>query len=500
MLALGIAAARVRPRAARGGPDRRPPRASRARSSRTLDGHERELGADRPRHRRRRAAGRDRRDHGRRGQRGARRDDRPPARGRELRRARRCCAPRGGCGCAPRRRPAGRRASTRTLAEQAAIYATRAARRARRRTLDRATSTCTATLPVPPGRPAPPELAERLSGIRFPLDEQRETLERLGFERRRRPRSRCRPGARATSRAHVDLVEEVVRFRIEEVPSTLPRAPRRPASSRGSSACAVGRGRARRRRLLRGVHLEPRARRGEGGIPLEEPYTAEHGGAAHRSAPRPARVGASGTANAGVERIALFELARVYRPTGEELPEERWHVAAITDGGFFRAKGAAETLYDALARAAGRARARPRPLGAHELRRALPSSPAAGATSSSTSTRSSQHVPEVVPYEDVITYPAVKQDLAFVVDEAVAAGDLIAAAREAAGPELQRASRLRRLPRRAGRRRQEVGRARGCLPVARADALGRGRGEAARADRRRARRALRRRAARITCF
>jgi phenylalanyl-tRNA synthetase beta chain len=37
----------------------------------------------------------------------------------------------------------------------------------------------------------------------------------------------------------------------------------------------------------------------------------------------------------------------------------------------------------------------------------------------------------------VITFPAVKQDLAFVVDESVAAGDLIAAAREAAGRELR---------------------------------------------------------------
>ena len=37
----------------------------------------------------------------------------------------------------------------------------------------------------------------------------------------------------------------------------------------------------------------------------------------------------------------------------------------------------------------------------------------------------------------MITFPAVKQDLAFVVDEGVAAGDLIAAAREAVGPELR---------------------------------------------------------------
>jgi phenylalanyl-tRNA synthetase beta chain len=40
-------------------------------------------------------------------------------------------------------------------------------------------------------------------------------------------------------------------------------------------------------------------------------------------------------------------------------------------------------------------------------------------------------------YEDVITYPPVRQDLAFAVPEDVAAGDLVSAAREAAGPELR---------------------------------------------------------------
>jgi phenylalanyl-tRNA synthetase beta chain len=44
---------------------------------------------------------------------------------------------------------------------------------------------------------------------------------------------------------------------------------------------------------------------------------------------------------------------------------------------------------------------------------------------------------EDVRYQDVITYPAVRQDLAFAVPEDVAAGDLVAAAREAAGPELR---------------------------------------------------------------
>jgi len=46
-------------------------------------------------------------------------------------------------------------------------------------------------------------------------------------------------------------------------------------------------------------------------------------------------------------------------------------------------------------------------------------------------------VPERVLYEDVVTYPAVKEDLAFVVAEEVPAGELVAAAREAAGPELR---------------------------------------------------------------
>ena len=37
----------------------------------------------------------------------------------------------------------------------------------------------------------------------------------------------------------------------------------------------------------------------------------------------------------------------------------------------------------------------------------------------------------------MITYPAVHQDLAFAVADGVAAGDLVAAAHEAAGPELR---------------------------------------------------------------
>ncbi len=47
-------------------------------------------------------------------------------------------------------------------------------------------------------------------------------------------------------------------------------------------------------------------------------------------------------------------------------------------------------------------------------------------------------VPERIEYEDVITYPSLRQDLAVVVEEDVPAGDLVEAAR-AAVPELREA-------------------------------------------------------------
>ena len=46
-------------------------------------------------------------------------------------------------------------------------------------------------------------------------------------------------------------------------------------------------------------------------------------------------------------------------------------------------------------------------------------------------------IPERIEYEDVVTHPAVKQDVALVVADDVPAGALVAAAREAVGPELR---------------------------------------------------------------
>ena len=149
--------------------------------------------------------------------------------------------------------------------------------------------------------------------------------------------------------------------------------------------------------------------------------------------------------DAGADRITLFEIARVYLSNGE-LPNERLHVAAIAEGGFARAKGVVQALYEAL-------KAEPRfERGEHPLLHP-------GKTARTSAGVLGEVNPRVlagewgaleldleslfaesrepVAYEDVITYPAVRQDLAFVVPEEIEAGELVDAAREAAGPELR---------------------------------------------------------------
>ena len=56
--------------------------------------------------------------------------------------------------------------------------------------------------------------------------------------------------------------------------------------------------------------------------------------------------------DAGNDGIALFEIAHVYRPSDEELPDERVHVAGLAQAPFARAKGAVEEIL-AAGRAAG---------------------------------------------------------------------------------------------------------------------------------------------------
>jgi phenylalanyl-tRNA synthetase beta chain len=145
------------------------------------------------------------------------------------------------------------------------------------------------------------------------------------------------------------------------------------------------------------------------------------------------------------EDIALFELAHVYLPSGEELPDERWHVAGIVEGGFLRAKGAVEGLYEAL-----HLEATFEP--SDDLRVAGPGArtPEGWVVALADGRLDGDwglfeldvdalvaRVPSLVVYEDVITFPAVREDLAFAVAEDVPAGALVAAARDAAGDELR---------------------------------------------------------------
>jgi phenylalanyl-tRNA synthetase beta chain len=245
----------------------------------------------------------------------------------------------------------------------------------------------------------------------------------------------------------IDLVEEVARFDLERVPATQPE--RSELAGRLTDAQRI------RRRIqdtLAGFGFaeaytwsllpeDPTP----GAIALPEPLSSEQ--AVLRTSLTDGLItAAERNVDAGNEDIALFELAHVYLPTGEQLPDERWHVAGIVEGGFSRAKGVAEGLYAALHVEASFERA-------DDLRFAGPGARtgegwvldlvddrlpgAAWGLFELDVDALIARVPALVVFEDVITYPAVKQDLAFAVAESVTAAELVEAARAAAGPELR---------------------------------------------------------------
>jgi phenylalanyl-tRNA synthetase beta chain len=287
-----------------------------------------------------------------------------------------------------------------------------------------------------------PERASELIGLEVPASEQAEILGRLGFGQLktgfRVPTWRARDVTR-----EVDLIEEVARFKLPEIPFTLPRREamfgrldRRQRLRRHVEDVLVGAGYAEAYTST----FVP-----EGDLRLPEPLSAEAAAlrtVLYASLVDPARRNAA----AGAEDVALFEVARVYRDVGEPLPEERWHVSGIADGGFAEAKWAVEQIYSALGVEPSYERtteaflhpgkaARTAEGWLGELHPALLD----GVWSAFELDLDAlaEAAPEVVAFDPVSPYPELRQDLAFVVAEDVSAAELLAVIREAAGELLR---------------------------------------------------------------
>jgi phenylalanyl-tRNA synthetase beta chain len=304
-----------------------------------------------------------------------------------------------------------------------------------------------------PGRPVVrfrPERADALNGVSIPAQEQRGVLERFGFEISDDwmvtvPTFRARDVTR-----EIDLVEEIARVHLDEVPFTLPRRRemwgrlnREQWLRRKIEDALVGMG------FVEGYTYslsdgdpDPNA------IRLPDPLSSEH--ELLRTTLIGGLVGSlQRNLDAGNEEIALFEIAHVYLPGSGELPDEPVRISGLTWGGFARAKGAVEALYRVLSA----------PEPELEPAGALPFLHPVKAARIGTAGWVGELHPQiaegewgafeldlealamvardVVVYEDVVSYPAVKQDLSFVVPEETPAGALAKAAREAAGAELR---------------------------------------------------------------
>jgi phenylalanyl-tRNA synthetase beta chain len=287
-----------------------------------------------------------------------------------------------------------------------------------------------------------PSRVDEVTGVETAPANQRGILARLGFEpvgdEMLVPTWRARDVTR-----EIDLVEEVARFRLDDVPFTLP--------ARRAMFGTLTRSQRVRRRVestLAGLGLTevytPSLRPAdETPWNLPEPISSELTALRTRLLPSLVEAAARNL-DAGAERIALFEIARVYLPGGE-LPDERLHVAAVAEGDFFHGKGLVEALHAAL-KADVRFERVEDPLFhpgktaqtsagvVGELHpRLLAGSWCAFELELETLAEASR---EPVAYRDVITYPPVRQDIAVVVDDEIDAGAIVDVAREAGGATL----------------------------------------------------------------
>jgi phenylalanyl-tRNA synthetase beta chain len=283
-----------------------------------------------------------------------------------------------------------------------------------------------------------PERASELIGLEVPEEEQAEILGRVGFDQLKKgfrvPTWRARDVTR-----EVDLIEEVARFKLPEIPFTLPR--------RQAMFGRLTRAQRLRRQvedaLVGAGYAEAYTPTfvADGDLRLPEPLSAEAAAlrtVLYASLLEPARH----NVDAGEDDVALFEVARVYRDLGEALPEERWHVAGIADGGFADAKWAVEQIYSALGIEPAYERTSEPFL--HPGKAARTSEGWLGELHPALLDGTwgvfeldldglAEVAPQVVSFRPVSPYPEVRRDFAFVVDEEVPAADVLAAIREAAG-------------------------------------------------------------------
>ena len=181
---------------------------------------------------------------------------------------------------------------------------------------------------------------------------------------------------------------------------------------------------------------------------LQEPITVEL--ALLRTELLPSLIEAARrNAEVGNAPVALFEIARTYLPRGvDELPDEHVCVAGIAEGGFLNVKGAVQALLRSLHADASWARTE-HPL-LHPGKAAQIEAGIVGelhpALLDGVWGAFELDLDELVavtrdpvPYEDVMTYPAIHQDIAVSVREEVEVGALVDAARAAAGSLLREA-------------------------------------------------------------
>jgi phenylalanyl-tRNA synthetase beta chain len=299
-------------------------------------------------------------------------------------------------------------------------------------------------LPARPVVRLRPERSDALIGLSVEPDEQRGILTRLQFDVAKNwsvtvPTWRARDVTR-----EVDLIEEIARFKLDEVPFTLPKR-----QEMFGRLTPLQRLRRRVEDALAGYgfdeiytpSLVP-----EGDYALPDPLSVEQA-ALRTSLERGLVESARRNAELGNEPIELFEIARVYRRSEGRLPDERLVAGVITDGGYPRAKGVVEAVlldlgveptfdpYDEPPYLPGQAAGIP---GLAHVGRLHPAE-LDGAWGHFELDLGAvlERARPVAVFEDVIAYPPVRHDLAFIVDESVPAGELVAAAREAAGPELR---------------------------------------------------------------